>query len=222
MKPRSYLYVLGFIALNLFSLPASAAYLYTYNFNRITNTAPENLQDQLRLEISTDALTNSVAFKFFNNAGISSSITDIYFDLGTTNMFSKISMYADSDIGSATGVVFDNAATPANLPSGNTIGFTADYSGDSPTPAKGVDKLGEWVTYMGVLSAGKSFDALIEALKSGDFMVGLHVQSIGQTGQSDSYVNQVAAVSAVPLPAAAWLFGSALMGFVIVSNRRKV
>lgn len=29
-------------------------------------------------------------------------------------------------------------------------------------------------------------------------------------------------VSAVPLPAAAWLFGSALLGFVSLSNRRKV
>ena len=29
-------------------------------------------------------------------------------------------------------------------------------------------------------------------------------------------------VSAVPLPAAAWLFGSALLGFMTVSNRRKV
>jgi hypothetical protein len=26
----------------------------------------------------------------------------------------------------------------------------------------------------------------------------------------------------VPLPAAAWLFGSALLGFMTVSNRRKV
>jgi hypothetical protein len=31
-----------------------------------------------------------------------------------------------------------------------------------------------------------------------------------------------ASLSAVPLPAAAWLFGSALLGFMTVSNRRKV
>jgi len=29
-------------------------------------------------------------------------------------------------------------------------------------------------------------------------------------------------ISAVPLPAAAWLFGSALVGFMVMSNRRKV
>jgi hypothetical protein len=34
--------------------------------------------------------------------------------------------------------------------------------------------------------------------------------------------NHAYSVSAVPLPAAAWLFGSALLGFMTVSNRRKV
>jgi hypothetical protein len=34
--------------------------------------------------------------------------------------------------------------------------------------------------------------------------------------------NHAFKVSAVPLPAAAWLFGSALLGFVTLSNRRKV
>lgn len=34
--------------------------------------------------------------------------------------------------------------------------------------------------------------------------------------------NHAYKVSAVPLPAAAWLFGSALLGFVTLSNRRKV
>lgn len=39
-----------------------------------------------------------------------------------------------------------------------------------------------------------------------------------------TYRHQItaAAVPAVPLPAAAWLFGSALLGFMMMSNRRKV
>lgn len=35
-------------------------------------------------------------------------------------------------------------------------------------------------------------------------------------------VSHIGNVSAVPLPAAAWLFGSALFGFMMVSNRKKV
>lgn len=36
------------------------------------------------------------------------------------------------------------------------------------------------------------------------------------------FSSQLSSVSAVPLPAAVWLFGSALAGFMTLSNRRKV
>ena len=39
---------------------------------------------------------------------------------------------------------------------------------------------------------------------------------------SDTASNVHNQISAVPLPAAAWLFGSALVGFMVMSNRRKV
>ena len=221
MNIKKNVLTIAFIVLNALSFHASADAIYAYNFDRITTTSPNNVGNQLLLEISSNPLNNNVYFKFYNSVGISSSITDIYFDTGNTNLFRTISMYADSDTSSTTGVVFDNSAQPANLPSGNTIGFTADFSGDSPTPAKGVDKLGEWVTYMGVLNTGKSFEALIQGLTTGNFMVGLHVQAIGTASLSDSYVNKKQ-VNAVPLPAAGWLFGSALMGFIMVSNRRRV
>jgi hypothetical protein len=42
-----------------------------------------------------------------------------------------------------------------------------------------------------------------------------------QTGSVSNYYISSATVSAVPLPAAAWLFGSALMGFAGISRRRK-
>jgi hypothetical protein len=65
------------------------------------------------------------------------------------------------------------------------------------------------------------FDGLIAAHASGHFKVGLQDQSMGLADQSMSYsyVNQP---SAVPLSTAAWLFASALLGFVTVANRRKV
>lgn len=221
MRLKNNLLVLVFLLLSLSSVHASATSIYSYNFDRITNNSPVNIGNQLLMEINSTALPNSIAFKFFNNVGIKSSITDIYFDMGNSNLFSNISMYSDS----GSGVEFDNSARPSNLPGSRRLSFSADFAGDSPTPAKGVDKLGEWVTFMGVLSTGKSFNALTEALKSGNFMVGLHVQSIGDycATDSDSFVNKKnAEISAVPLPAAAWLFGSALMGFVVVSNRRRI
>jgi hypothetical protein len=65
------------------------------------------------------------------------------------------------------------------------------------------------------------FDGLIAALASSHFKVALQDQGAGLAGQSKShsYLNQP---SAVPLPAAVWLFASALLGFVTVANRRKV
>ncbi|TPG75381.1 hypothetical protein [Pseudomonas arsenicoxydans] len=45
----------------------------------------------------------------------------------------------------------------------------------------------------------------------------LHVQ--GLAGTASSYLSQG---NAVPIPAAAWLFSSALFGFVLFANRRKV
>lgn len=43
-------------------------------------------------------------------------------------------------------------------------------------------------------------------------------------GKSNVYHHEISAteVSPIPLPAAAWLFGSALLGFMAMSNRRRV
>ncbi|WP_418323295.1 EPS-associated small membrane protein EppA [Pseudomonas citronellolis] len=41
----------------------------------------------------------------------------------------------------------------------------------------------------------------------------------GVAGTADSYINQTAAV---PATSVAWVFASALIGFVAVANRRKV
>ena len=64
-----------------------------------------------------------------------------------------------------------------------------------------------------------SFDGLVAAFVDGRFKAGQHVQSAAMTGQSSSSITQS---TPVPLPAAAWLFASALLGFVVVASRRKV
>jgi hypothetical protein len=111
--------------------------------------------------------------------------------------------------------------------SGNAIGFHADFSGQSDTQDivtkgvlnNGVNSVGEWVSLLGPCVNAPSLNDLMEAFANGQFKVGLHVKGIGLAGTADSYINQQ---SAVPLPAAAWLFSSALFGFIVFANRRKV
>ncbi len=48
-----------------------------------------------------------------------------------------------------------------------------------------------------------------------------YIDFTANTGTTWATINQIQGVSAVPLPAAAWLFGSALMGLMGVARRRK-
>jgi hypothetical protein len=211
MKARQTIKSLLFATLALGTMVFQSASASTYGFTNITNNGNSDLSSQLSVEVL--AVGTQASFKFLNNVGIASSITDIYFDDVNSPLFNDIVFSAASP-----GVSFDSSATPGNLPGGNSIGFNADYSGGStsPVPHNGVNSSSEWVTFVGTFAGGNDFNGLIAALNNNTFRIGLHVQAIGRTDGSDSYV------SAVPLPAAAWLFGSALFGFMMVSNRRKV
>lgn len=196
-----------------------------YEFNRVSNNSAEDLGRQLGMLVTEQP--GGALFTFSNRLGVPSSITDIYFDDAQPGLFRSIAYHADSGVG----VSFDSQAAPANLPGGNAIGFLAGYSGDANAQSleggvatKGVMKNGvnnpdEWVSFLGLWANAGSFDGLIAAFADGHFRVGLHVQAIGLAGQSDSYVSQP---SPVPLPAAVWLFASALFGFIVVASRRKV
>lgn len=203
---------------------AQAASL-AYEFSRISSNSSEDLGRQLGMVVKE--LPGGVLFTFNNSLGVPSSITDIYFSDVQSALFSNIIYHSDSGVG----VSFDSQAAPANLPGGNVIGFLADFSGDSNAQSveagvstkgikhNGIDSADEWVSFLGLWANASSFDHLIAAFADGHFRVGLHVQSIGLAGKSDSYISQP---SAVPLPAAAWLFASALFGFIVVASRRKV
>lgn len=58
--------------------------------------------------------------------------------------------------------------------------------------------------------------------QSFDYILGFNDSWTGDADFDDFVVGINFTPSVVPLPAAAWLFGSALFGFVMVSNRRKV
>ncbi|MVV48685.1 hypothetical protein EJA72_10590 [Pseudomonas sp. PB120] len=64
-----------------------------------------------------------------------------------------------------------------------------------------------------------SCDGLMAALSNAPLVVDLSNEDKGLASGADALISQS---KAVPLPAAAWLFSSALLGFIVVANRRKV
>ncbi|HEY3242744.1 MAG TPA: hypothetical protein VGM03_05265 [Phycisphaerae bacterium] len=183
-----------------------------YTFFNITNNGNTNVGGQLLVDVTANG--SQVDFKFTNNVGVASSITDIYFDDGTLLGIASIS-------GSGPGVAFMQPATPAELPGANgadpdfvtTDMFSADS--DSPPAPNGVNSSSEWVTITFDLQGGQVFGDTIDALASGELRIGLHVQAIGTTGGSDSYVNDP---TPVPVPAAA---GLGALGLLVVGWARK-
>ena len=190
--------------------PAMAA---TYNFTVVENNSALDFGNQLRVEVAE--VIGGASFTLFNDVGIQSSIAAIYFDDLTPRMFLDPIGISDQ----SSGVIFKKSSPP-NMPGGNKISFEADDGNSvAGSVANGVNASGEWISFLGLWVNGNtsSFNNLISAMDSGAFRVGVHLRALPD-GQSESYVTP----STVPLPAAAWLFGSALFGFMMVSNRRKV
>ncbi|HDP98019.1 MAG TPA: hypothetical protein ENN22_02410 [bacterium] len=194
----------------------------TFGFMRITSNSPENVAGQLFVTVS-DAGNNEVSFRFTNNVGIASSITDVYFD----NRGGLLDESADPvmTIASSDGAAFSVLATPGSLPSQNPVGFdtTQGLSADSDSPgtsANGVDGAIEWLTLTLTLSPNFSYNDVINALNSTthDLWVGLHVQSIGSTGNSDGYVNLPSYV--IPAPGAVLLAGLGTTMVGVLRRRR--
>jgi len=206
------------LAFIFFMLAAEGAFALSYDFIRISNNGTESILGQLGLEATDNG--NGAIFTFTNDVGIDSSIKSIHFDLGDTGLFTDISIFQDS----GDGVTFsEDERKPKNLPEGNTIGFSTDYSaGADGKAANGVDAADEWISFLALYGSGETFDSLLTAE---GFRVGLHAISIGgPDGFSDSYVTGGLTppdVSTVPLPAAAWLFGTALLGFFVASKKRR-
>ncbi len=195
------------VALLIFSPIISKAdtILETFNFFRITNNSQYDVGNQLYVEVWE--MGAQVMFKFGNNVGISSSITDIYFDDGNL-----LSIYS---ISYSTGVKFSSPATPNELPGGNSItpSFETNFSADSdsPVPDNGVNASTEWVAITFNLINGGTPAGTLAALRDGSLRIGLHIQALPD-GQSDSYINKV------PEPGILILLGIGMMGVGIASR----
>jgi len=223
---------LALLSLVLTPLPAHAL-MVDIGFDRISSNNAENVANQLSAQLrdSGSALSDfnivlapdEVLFTFKNSADVVSSIAEIYFDDGV--IFSQTGLY--NNVGDYTAFVGGTPA-PANLPAGGTINppfsatasFGADFNGN---PNKGINQSGDILGIKIKLLVGLTDDDVVSALTNGDLRLGLHVRSIGSAGGSDSFVNKPVSVSVtpVPVPAAAWLFGGALVTLLGNPRRKK-
>jgi hypothetical protein len=188
------------------SVGAQPAQAVTLSFFNISNNSgdADDLINQLSVEVTEGADDTQASFTFLNNVGIASSITDVYFDDGSLLGIATI-------IGSA-GVSFAEGASPPDLSGGNPFSFDSTFSADStpPTAPNGVDSSSEFLTIVFNLIDGLTFTDTIAALLSGDLRIGLHVQAIGLSGDSDAFINNPP--PPIPLPAGLVLFLSGLAG----------
>jgi len=180
--------------------------------------------------LNTNQITindDEVLFTFTNdvNAGRPSNISEIYFDDGT--IFSQVGIL--NNMGGTTN--FSGGMKPKDLPGGGnnsgnqkkidtsslTTAFdaTAGFGADTGNESDGINASNDILGIIIKLQTGLGFSDLQLALANGDLRLGMHVRSINNNF-SDSFINNpftptFADVAAVPLPAAAWLFGPALL-----------
>jgi len=192
----------------------------TFSFTNITNNNAANAAaGEAQLSVELFDLGSSASFVFSNSGPNPSSITDIYFDDGSTSIFAAVIGLSDID-NSDPGVAFSPLATPGNLPGGNAdpwnFSTTAGLSADSDAPAQpnGVNP-GETVGITLDFVGGATFDDLLNEMATGDFRIGLHVQGFANGG-SEAFITD--GPPTVPVPGALML---AAIGIGCVSFLRK-
>jgi hypothetical protein len=186
-----------------------------FTFGCITNNNAINcgsLESQLALTVELNATDSSmVDFLFTNSGPADSSIADVYFDdppplLGAPGLISTSS-----------GVSFSAGCSPGNLPGGSPYGFTTAYCADSDSPVQpnGVNP-GEWLQLSYTLQGGATLADVLNAISSGTFSVGIHVQGFSNGGSESGVLNPV------PEPASMVLLGSGAIAAALSRRRRKV
>lgn len=178
----------------------------------------------------------SATFRFQNLGSSTSIISNIYFDDTALSLldFSTVAV-DDAKTGPLTtniGVIFTDssgapvAATPGDLPGAVPFDVSFAIGRDKGSISRGINNassepmltqqiLDIKVDYSGVAN----FLLLSAALDSGAFQIGLKVQAF-MSGGSEWFTSTTTKV--VPVPAAFWLFGTALIGFIGYSRRRTV
>lgn len=201
-------------------LAGSYAQAATFDFNCITNNSGNCGSIEPLFSLDVEASGQGTLFRFNVAGGASApnaAVKGIFFD-DSLNLLDPSKYVFDETGGTLAGggVDFQPIAAPGkNFPAGNPVGFKTTFSTKAEAPrgddGNGIDN-GEW---LGILFENTNTSLILAAIRAFDLRVGIHVGSIGYKGRySESLV-------AVPLPAAAWLFGSALIGFFGFTGLRK-
>jgi hypothetical protein len=193
---------------------ASAA---LFEFGCITNNSGDcgSIASLLSLEV-TDEGGGETLFNFSVAAGDNAAVKEIFFDdAGGLLDFSSAS-FDESDGIDPYGVDFKPFMEGGNLPAGNTVDFDSTFFTKARSPS-GDDKYGiDNGESLGISFFGTDFDTILAAIRVFDLGIGVHVGSVG-----DGYEFSES-LTVVPVPAAFWLFGSALIGFIGLSRKISV
>jgi len=204
----------------LFVLTAdSLADVYSHGFRRISSNSAVDVASQLSVDIAGYG-SNQVVFTFQNSGAVASGavIADIYFD-DRAGLLLSLDRILDRDYSTEQypGVDFSTPATPLNLPGGKSIApvFQASdalsFDADNPGPKWGIGAAESLSLRFNVAADG--LDAILSAIHSSDFRIGLHVQCLPAFAGDGSYNDTSASdgfVTTAPLPDAAILGTSGL------------
>ncbi len=196
------------------------------SFRNITKGTTAPVEQQLRMTVSdVPGQPNKVDFTFRNLVGTTSSIKEVFFDAGAPggllvggSIFGQKGSSFTWGPGGAEDLPGGNALSPAFV---STVGMRI-HAG-SAGPASGLDQVSDSLVVRMTIADDHDFNDIVNALtdvplKAGIIRVGLNVESIGGTSQSDAFVSNFV----VPLPPAAWggLSGLALViGAGVVRSR---
>lgn len=174
--------LLAAVLLGAAPLAASAT---TLGFDCITNNKVVDCtsgESQLAVAVSDES--GKLLFTFTNIGLEAMSITDVYFDDGSTALLATPMTIINS-----TGVSFSEDANPAHLPGGGQDWtFSADSdSGSGGVMTNGVNP-GESLGISFAYASVKAFSDVDGELTSGDLRIGIRVQGFANGG-SESFVN---------------------------------
>ena len=199
------------------AIPAQAL---TYNFSRVTNNGNENVSDQIQLDVFQISSCR-IGFTLSNQGSIDSIITAVYFD-------DELDLFRDADLWTtSSGVSFkEEGEGSGNLPGSSNSDFDSDFwfnrasrHGASNGINNTLDASEYAVFSLKLRDSDLSLSSVYSALDDGDLRLGLHIQSIGSNGGSDSYVTEERRVN-VPESGSNIALAAIAFAVIIATKRR--